>query len=135
MRTVSRFMEAHGTFTTVRAAAPAALRPVADFLRKLIVSLDKACVEVVWVRQKIASFGVGPKKMSQHYAYIGVHASHVNLGFYRGASLRDPAGLLEGTGKNLRHVKVRGLDEARNPAIRELLVQAIADRRRPLGGV
>jgi hypothetical protein len=56
----------------------------------------------------------------------------VNLGFYHGASLKDPAGLLEGTGKKLRHVKLRGMAEARNPAIESLLIQAIADRRRHL---
>jgi hypothetical protein len=103
-----------------------------DFLRDRITALDQACVEVVWPRQEIASFGVGPMKMSQHYAYLGAHKSHVNLGFYHGASLKDPAGLLEGTGKKLRHVKLRGMAEARNPAIESLLIQAIADRRRHL---
>jgi hypothetical protein len=122
--------ETHGTFAQVRPAAPPSLRPVADFLRALITSLDKACVEVAWPRQQIASFGVGPRKMSQHYAYIGVHRSHLNLGFYHGASLEDPAGILEGAGKSLRHVKIRGMAAARNPAVRALLVQAIADRRR-----
>ena len=58
-------------------------------------------LEVVWPRQKIASFGVGLKKMTEHYAYIAVLGGHVNLGFYHGASLSDPAGLLEGAGKKL----------------------------------
>ena len=120
----------HGGFAQVRAAAPPSLRPVADFLRALITSLDRGCVEVVWPRQQIASFGVGPRKMSQHYAYIGVHRSHLNLGFYHGASLGDPAGILEGSGKRLRHVKIRGMAAARRPAIRALLLRAIADRRR-----
>lgn len=122
----------HGIFAQVRSAASPRQRPAVDFLRELIMSLDKACVEVVWPRQEIASFGVGPKKMSQHYAYIGVHKSHLNLGFYHGASLRDPAGLLVGAGKRLRHVKISGMAGAASPAIRSLLVQAIADRRRRL---
>lgn len=123
-----------GAFAQIRSAAPPSLRPVADFLRALITSLDEACVEAAWPRQGIASFGVGPRKMSQHYAYIGVHGSHLNLGFYHGASLEDPAGILEGTGKRLRHVKVSGMAAAGNPAIRALLVQAIADRRRRQAG-
>ena len=63
-------------------------------------------------------------------AYIGVQKSHVNLGFYHGASLNDPGGLLEGTGKKLRHVKVRNVTEAENPALKGLVVEAIAERRR-----
>jgi len=129
-----RMKETRGTFSQVRSAAPPSLRPAADFLRELIASLDKACVEVVWPRQEIASFGVGPRKMGQHYAYIGVHKSHLNLGFYHGTSLRDPAGLLEGTGKSLRHVKIRDMAGARSPAIEALLIQAITDRRRHLNG-
>jgi Domain of unknown function (DU1801) len=126
--------ESRGTFSQIRAAASPPLRPVVDFLRRRIGELDRAHVAVVWPRQAIASFGVGPRKMTQHYAYIGVHRSHVNLGFYHGASLRDPAGLLEGTGKSLRHVKICGMADARRPGIRALLAQAIADRARHRDG-
>jgi len=121
--------DSHGKFSQVRSAASPSLRPALDFLRGLIASLDKTFVEVVWPRQEIASFGVGPKKMSQHYAYMGIQESHMNLGFYHGATLRDPDGILEGTGKRLRHVKIRRLAQARSAAVRELLIQAIADRR------
>jgi len=38
--------------------------------------------------------------------YIAIYTRHVNLGFYHGAEIRDTAGLLEGTGKGMRHVKV-----------------------------
>ena len=127
--------DTHGTFSLVRAAASPSLRPVCDFLRQLIASLDKAGVEVVWPKLQIASFGVGPKKMTQHYAYIGIQKSHLNLGFYHGTSLEDPAGLLEGSGKNLRHVKLHNMTAAKNPAIRALLVAAINDRRPYKNGV
>jgi hypothetical protein len=121
--------DTHGAFSEIRAKAPPSLRPVCDQLHALIAVLDKKCVLVVWPKLNIASFGVGPRKMSQHYAYISAHESHVNLGFYHGGSLKDPAGLLEGTGKKLRHVKIHDLGEAGNPAIRTLLKQAIANRR------
>jgi hypothetical protein len=119
-------------FSAVSGAAGPELGAVCTFLRGLITSLDAARVEVVWPRQRIASFGVGPRKMSEHYAYLSVHASHVNLGFYHGAALRDPGRILEGTGKRLRHLKLRGLAGARRPAVRRLLVEAIAERRRAL---
>jgi hypothetical protein len=120
----------HGSFDDILAAARPGLRPVCKALKALIASLHKGCIEVVWPRQKIASFGVGPKKMTEHYAYIGVQGSHVNLGFYHGASLPDPAQLLEGTGKELRHVKLRSVADSKRPAIRALLREAIADRKR-----
>src|SRR6184192_1559172 len=40
------------------------------------------------------------------FGYVNVFASHVNVGFFHGAALPDPAGLLEGTGKFMRHVKL-----------------------------
>jgi hypothetical protein len=54
----------------------------------------------------------------------------VNLGFYHGTSLTDPAGLLEGTGKQLRHLKLRHVSEVKSPFVVALLREAISDRRR-----
>jgi hypothetical protein len=41
------------------------------------------------------------------FAYVNVFTAHVNVGFFLGSALRDPAGLLEGTGKRMRHVKLK----------------------------
>lgn len=41
------------------------------------------------------------------FGYVNVFTSHVNVGFFRGASLPDPARLLQGSGKYMRHVKLR----------------------------
>jgi len=41
------------------------------------------------------------------FSYVNVFTSHVNVGFFHGAALRDPARLLQGTGKFMRHVKLR----------------------------
>jgi hypothetical protein len=67
--------------------------------------------------------------MTEHYAYIGVQRSYVNLGFYHGAPLADPARLLEGTGKRLRHVKIHNASEVKNPVLVALLREAIDDRK------
>jgi hypothetical protein len=116
-------------FEDILQSASPELRRICESLRRLIASLHKDSIEIVWPRQKIASFGVGPKKMTQHYAYIAVLNSHVNLGFYHGASLSDPSGILEGTGKKLRHVKLHDADSAKDPEISALLRAAIADRK------
>jgi hypothetical protein len=61
---------------------------------------------------------------------------HVTFGFLRGTSLPDPAGLLEGTGKNLRHVKVKSLDDLRNPALRKLIEAAARqNKKQPMEGM
>lgn len=56
--------------------------------------------------------------------YIAPFKAHVNLGFFRGAELPDPDGLLEGTGKLLRHVKIRSQADLQRPGVRALLQAA-----------
>ena len=120
---------ARATFRDIVASAPTALRPVCRALREVIAACAGPRAETAWPRMRIASFGIGPRKMTEHYAYVGVQGSHVNLGFYHGASLEDPDGLLEGAGKALRHVKVRSVREARAPALARLVRGAVAERR------
>lgn len=61
------------------------------------------------------------------FAYVGAFRAHVNVGFFHGAALPDPAGLLEGTGKHMRHVKVRpGLALDRSP-LEALITAAYRD--------
>lgn len=122
--------ETHGTFSDILAVATPRLRPVCESLRQQIASLHHDFVEVVWPKHKIASFGIGPRKMTEHYAYIAVQDSHVNLGFYHGILLPDPEGLLEGTGKKLRHIKIRDVSSGNSSAVIALLRAAIADRKR-----
>jgi hypothetical protein len=57
---------------------------------------------------------------------------HVGVEFWRGSTVGDPTHLLEGTGKNLRHVKVRSIAEARTRPFLELIRAAILlDRKTP----
>lgn len=61
------------------------------------------------------------------FAYVDSFTSHVNVGFFRGAELSDPAGLLEGSGTRMRHVKVRRDAKANSAALRALIVAAYVD--------
>lgn len=121
--------DTHGTFEDILAVADGELGEMCTFLRKLVGSLHKQFVEIAWPTQKIVSYGVGPKKMTEHYVYVAVFKSRVNLGFYNGASLPDPEGLLEGTGKSLRHVKLSELAACKTKAVKDLVRAAIADRK------
>ena len=123
----------HGTFEQFIADVPGEHHPTCNALRAAITALHPEFVEIVWTNQGIASYGVGPKKMSEHYAYIAPQSKHVNLGFYHGATLDDPAGLLEGTGKRLRHVKLRSVTDAEHAEVRQLLADSIANRKSVCG--
>jgi hypothetical protein len=58
------------------------------------------------------------------FAYVGAYRSHVNVGFFRGAELADPHGLLEGTGRLMRHVKLRPEREIDAAALTGLIERA-----------
>jgi hypothetical protein len=60
---------------------------------------------------------------------VAPHSKHVTLGLHGGAELPDPAGILEGTGKVHRHVKVRRPDDLERPELRQLMT-AVLDRQR-----
>ena len=120
---------AQGTFDELLAGVEPDLAAIARRLRGIIRAVDANAVETVRLGDNAATYGVGPKKMTDGYAYIMPMRAYVNLGFYQGALLKDPEGLLEGTGKGLRHVKIRSLAESNRPAIRALLKTALARRR------
>jgi hypothetical protein len=62
------------------------------------------------------------------FGYVNVFRAHVNVGFFYGATLDDPADLLEGTGKRMRHVKLRW-GEPVKAALSELIAAAYRDIR------
>ncbi|HET6169387.1 MAG TPA: DUF1801 domain-containing protein [Terracidiphilus sp.] len=61
------------------------------------------------------------------FAYVNVFRAHVNVGFFQGASLPDPVGLLQGTGKRMRHVTLRPETAADDAALRRLIDAAYSD--------
>ena len=121
------------TFDQLLSRSNLDVQDIARRLRALILDLHPAAVEVVRLGDNAASYGLGPKKMSEAYAYIMPQAAYVNLGFYFGATLPNPAGLLEGTGKKLRHVKVRSAAAVDAPALRQLLQASLLERQRSIG--
>lgn len=64
------------------------------------------------------------------FGYVNAFTSHVNVGFFRGAELEDPTGLLEGSGKYMRHVKLRPASDDDTAALIALIESAYADMRR-----
>ena len=67
------------------------------------------------------------------FAYVAAFKEHVNVGFFFGAMLKDPSRLLEGTGKRMRHVKLRPGQEVDAKALARLVDAAYADIKTRLG--
>jgi hypothetical protein len=61
------------------------------------------------------------------FGYVNVFTSHVNAGFFQGAALRDPARLLQGTGRFMRHVKLKPGTATNDAELRRLIEAAYAD--------
>jgi hypothetical protein len=66
------------------------------------------------------------------FGYVDAFTAHVNVGFFLGAELDDPAGLLEGSGKRMRHVKIRFGQEPNVAALNKLIAAAYRDIRKRL---
>ena len=66
------------------------------------------------------------------FGYVNAFRAHVNVGFFRGAELSDPSGLLEGTGKRMRHVKLTPADGVDAAALTKLIQTAYIDMKRLL---
>lgn len=58
------------------------------------------------------------------FGYVNAFKAHASVGFFLGASLADPDGLLEGTGKRMRHVKLRPGEEIDAAALSDLIAAA-----------
>lgn len=114
----------NGTFEDVVSKSSPDIQEIAYALRQLLANIMPGITEVPWAQQEIAGYGVGVKKMSEHFCYLAPYKRHVNLGFNYGAELPDSENLLVGSGKLLRHIKFKSLDELENPAIRKLIEDA-----------
>jgi hypothetical protein len=105
------------------------LSGVARAVRSLVKKNVSGCEEYVnpW---KIPSFDLnGP------LCFYMVGKEHVTFGFMRGAMLRDPEKVLEGTGKYLRHIKLRSVADVRRAGVRALLEHAAElNRKEPVTG-
>lgn len=124
-------MSGENEFDAILAKFDPSVRDIAKATRKRIMEVLPETVEVPWTVQKIAGYGTGPKKMTEHFCWIQPNKAHVNLGFNYGAELPDPEGLLEGTGKLFRHIKIKSIADLERPGVRRLIEKACKHRVPP----
>lgn len=94
-------------------------------LRQVVLEELAPCFETILEVYVISLvYASSERIMKDGICYIAVMKDRVNLGLHHGAHLRDPHRLLEGTGKQMRHIKIRHMTDALNPAIRLYLQEA-----------
>ena len=98
-------------------ARPDALRPLAQRWFDAMRRCDAHIRELLHDGHPTACVG------DAAFGYVNAFTAHVNVGFFQGADLPDPSGLLEGSGKRMRHVKLRP-DEALDEAALGALIEA-----------
>jgi hypothetical protein len=103
---------------------PSVLRGISKRLRELV---REALPEVT---ERLNPWHVYSFGGRQDFCYLAVYRQHVSLGFIKGTSLRDPGQLLEGTGKDLRHIKFQRAEDLTRTGLRELVVEAVEFDRR-----
>jgi hypothetical protein len=118
-------MKAYASFDDYLSDQPPGNRRIIQALRRLVHAVGPGLTEAVKWGNGCWVGAVEP------VAYVYSDAGFVQFGFFRGATLEDPLGLLEGKGRYVRHIKVRAPGELDTPAIRALLRQAIRASRPP----
>lgn len=108
------------------------VREVFIALRHLVGELMPDATEQLDLPDHLLAFGFGPAggmRLRDFAAGLIPHTAHVNVQLADGALLEDPTGIVEGTGKRIRHVKCRSLDDVSRPARRTLLEEQAIRRR------
>jgi hypothetical protein len=100
--------------------------------RRMVLEEAPGAVELVYDAYSAVSAGYSfTGRPSDSFVYIAAYPKGVNVGFWAGTSLPDPDGLLEGTGKLCRHVKIRAASDLERPELRELIRAAVEIAERP----
>ena len=107
------------TVDTWMAELPPSLRRVAEALRSIILEAGPGLSEAIKWENPVYEWG-------GRVAYLAATESYVSLGFFNGASLTDPDRQIEGTGKKMRHVKVRRVEDIQRERYLSWVRQAVA---------
>ena len=109
------------------AESTAEIQAIARALRSTVRAAFPTAIEQVDFPDRLIAFGHTMKIRGLLFAIIA-HTSHVNLQLADGADLPDPEGLIEGTGKRIRHVKIRSVEAASSPAVVAIIKAQLAAR-------
>jgi hypothetical protein len=134
-----------GMKNEVRAPNPEHLRFLAAYdkrvvelalaTRRLVLEEAPDAIELVYDAYSAVSAGYSfTGKPSESFVYVAAYTKRVNLGLWWGALMKDPHGLLQGTGNQSRHLPIDELADLRKPYVRGFLKAAIKMAERPQPG-
>jgi uncharacterized protein DUF1801 len=102
-----------------------ATRDLALLLRDLVLDEMAPCYENIYDAYSAVAIGYGSsEKLGDGIFHIAVYTKGANLGFNDGATLADPKGILEGSGKRIRHIKIRKPEDLERPELRAYIRRA-----------
>jgi hypothetical protein len=106
------------------------LQKVVQALRSFVTSA------VPGTKLTVNSWGVPTFETNKPFCLYMVGKNHVTFGFHYGTSLEDPEGLLEGSGKNIRHVKLRSVEDLDKKGLKHLVLAAARlEGKQPMKGM
>jgi hypothetical protein len=99
-------------------------------VRRFVIEHIPHMTEIIYDAPNAVAMAFSPSgRFKEAICHVAVYAGYVNIGFNRGAELPDPAGQLHGTGKSIRHVTVRRVEDLLVPGLRALLAEAVKRAR------
>ena len=111
------------------------VRELALNLRALVLEEMAPCYENIYDAYSAVAIGYGPSdRLGDGIFHLAVYSQHVNLGFYNGATLDEPKGILQGNGRRIRHISIKTAEDIKRPELRTYIRRAknkaIADARK-----
>lgn len=97
--------------------------------RKAVLKAAGKCSEIIYETYCISNAFTFTGKQGQGFIHIATYAEHVNMGFDRGTELDDSDSRLAGTGKLIRHIRLKSIADTRDPAVVRLIEQAVEQGR------
>ncbi len=108
------------------------LTQLALAIRSAVLSEAPESAELIYDAYSAVASGYSfTGRPSDAFIHIAVYSKWVNLGFNFGSRLDDPEGLLHGTGRWIRHIRISSADDLERPAIRALIAAAVLAGERP----
>lgn len=90
-------------------------------LRRLTVDAS----ELLYQTYAVSNVFSYSHRLKEAFLHIATYSEHVNLGFNQGTLLADPDGLLEGSGKLIRHIRIHAVSDLRKRAVKKLILAAV----------
>lgn len=105
----------------------ASVQALALRLRNLVLQEAPQASELLYDSYNaVATAFTFTDRLADAFCHVAVYSKHVNLGFNRGSELADPDGVLQGSGKRIRHLKVRQPADVENVQLQQLVRLAVA---------